>query len=242
MANPPGPITLSIDIGGTGIKAMRLDRRGRPASDRERERTPKPATPTRVLTVVAELAARLPGFDRASVGFPGVLIDGVVRTAANLHPSWIGRRPVTMFRRILRAPVRVINDADMQGLGIVEGRGSELVVTLGTGIGSALFLDGRLVPKLELGHHPFRHGQTYEQQLGDGPLKHIGARRWNRRVKRAVEIWLHTFNPRRLHLGGGNARLVTTKLPEEVRIGSNLAGLLGGIRLWDETDPAAHRQ
>src|SRR5205814_1947927 len=110
-------------------------------------------------------AARLPGFDRASVGFPGVLIDGVVRTAANLHPSWIGRRPVTMFRRILRAPVRVINDADMQGLGIVEGRGSELVVTLGTGIGSALFLDGRLVPKLELGHHPFRHGQTYEQQL-----------------------------------------------------------------------------
>ncbi len=241
MAHAPGLVTLSIDIGGTGIKAMRLDTRGRPASDREREKTPHPATPRRVLDVIASLVTRLPEFDRVSVGFPGVLIDGVVRTAANLHPTWIGRRPATMIRAIVKKPVRVINDADMQGLGIVEGHGTELVVTLGTGVGSALFLDGRLVPKLELGHHPFRRGQTYEQQLGDRPLKRIGHRRWNRRVRRAVEQWLHTFNCRRLYLGGGNARLVTAKLPPEVSLASNLAGLLGGIRLWEEPDPASGR-
>jgi len=241
MANAGRPITLSIDIGGTGIKAMRLDRRGRPVSEREREKTPHPATPSRVLSVVAILAERLPEFDRVSVGFPGVLIDGVVRTAANLHPSWIGRHPARMMRESLKKPVRVANDADMQGLGIVEGRGVELVVTLGTGIGSGLFLDGRLIPNLELGHHPFRHGQTYEQQLGDRPLKRIGRRRWNRRVRRAVELWLQTFNCRRLYLGGGNARLLSSKMPPEVRVTSNLAGLLGGIRLWDEPDPARRR-
>src|SRR5262249_47767417 len=152
--------------------------------------------------------------------------------AANLHPLWIGRRPGRLLRVALGKPLRIINDADMQGLGIVEGRGVELVVTLGTGIGSALFLDGRLIPNLELGHHPFRHGQTYEQQLGDRPLKRIGLRRWNRRVRKAAALLLQTFNCRRLYLGGGNARLVTARLPREVRITSNLAGLLGGIRLW----------
>jgi polyphosphate glucokinase len=239
MARARSPITLSIDIGGTGIKAMKLDREGRPTSEREREKTPKPATPGRVLQVIQGLAERLAGFDRVSVGFPGVLIEGRVRTAANLHPSWIGQRPANLLRDLLEKPVRVTNDADMQGLGIVEGRGVELVVTLGTGIGSGLFLEGKLIPNLELGHHPFRHGQTYEQQLGDRPMKRIGRRRWNRRVRKAVELWLQTFNPRRLYLGGGNARLVSARMPPEVRISSNLAGLLGGIRLWDEPDSAA---
>lgn len=239
MAKARSPITLAVDIGGTGIKAMRLDVRGRPASEREREKTPQPATPRRVLAVVAALAERLPGYHRVSVGFPGVVIGGVVRTAANLHPSWIGRRPAPLLRAVLGKPVRVANDADMQGLGIVEGRGVELVVTLGTGIGSALFLDGRLIPNLELGHHPFRRGQTYEQQLGDRPLKRVGMRRWNRRVRRAVELWLQTFNCRRLYLGGGNARLLSARQRSEVRVTSNLAGLLGGIRLWEDPDPAA---
>jgi polyphosphate glucokinase len=241
MVKAATPITLSIDIGGTGIKAMLLDRRGHPISEREREKTPHPATPRRVLAVVAMLAERLPGFDRVSVGFPGVLLEGVVRTAVNLHPSWLGRRPAELMRRTLRKPVRVANDADMQGLGIVEGRGVELVVTMGTGIGSALFLEGHLIPNLELGHHPFRRGQTYEQQLGDKTMKRIGGRRWNRRVRRAIVLWRQTFNCRRLYLGGGNARLLSTRLPVDVKVTSNVAGLLGGIRLWSEPDPARRR-
>jgi polyphosphate glucokinase len=241
MARAGSPITLSIDIGGTGIKAMLLDRRGRSISERQREKTPRPATPRRVVDVIEILAQRLTGFDRVSVGFPGVLIEGVVRTAANLHPAWIGQHPAELLRKSLKKPVRIANDADMQGLGIVEGRGVELLVTMGTGIGSALFLDGRLIPNLELGHHPFRRGQTYEQQLGDKTMLRIGRRRWNRRVRKALALWRQTFNCRRLYLGGGNARLISIRLPVDVRVTSNVAGLLGGIRLWNEPDPALSR-
>ena len=234
-------MTLAVDIGGTGIKLMLLDASGRAASERVREKTPQPATPRAVLRTVAALAARLPGYDRVSVGFPGVVEEGVVRTATNLHPAWIGLRPSERLRGLLGKAVRVANDADVQGLGIVEGRGVELVMTLGTGVGSALFLDGRLIPNLELGHHPFRRGRTYEQQLGDRTLKRVGHRRWNRRVRRAVDLLIQTFNCRRIYLGGGNARLVTTSLPKQARVANNLAGLLGGIRLWDDADPTGRR-
>jgi polyphosphate glucokinase len=224
-------VTLAVDIGGTGIKAMLLDAHGRPISEREREKTPKPATPARVLAAIADLAGRLGDFDRVSAGFPGVVDDGTIRTATNLHPTWIGFPLRSRLARLLGSPVRVANDADVQGLGIVEGRGAELVITLGTGIGSALFIDGRHV-HLELGHHPFHNGHTYEDLLGDRALKRIGAKHWNRRLRRAVAMLLQTFIVRRLYLGGGNARLVEPGLPRQVRMARNLAGLLGGIRLW----------
>jgi polyphosphate glucokinase len=235
------PVTLAVDIGGTGIKAMRLDARGRPLSERLRERTPHPATPGRMLAVIAGLAARLGEFDRVSVGFPGVVERGTIKSAANLHPSWIGFRLHEHLARLLRRPTRVANDADVQGLGIVEGRGAELVITLGTGVGSALFLEGRPV-HLELGHHPFHRGKTYEDLLGDRKLKRIGPKRWNRRVRRAVDMLLQTFIVRRLYIGGGNGRLVEPGLPRQVRIASNLAGLLGGIRLWELDAPAEQPQ
>jgi polyphosphate glucokinase len=234
------PVTLAVDIGGTGIKAMRLDARGRPISERLREKTPKPATPARMLAVIAGLAARLGDFDRVSVGFPGVVDQGTIQSAANLHPSWIGFKLRERLARLLRRPTRVANDADVQGLGIVEGRGAELVITLGTGVGSSLFIDGRHV-HLELGHHPFHRGKTYEDLLGDQNLKRIGPKRWNRRVRRAVDMLLQTFIVGRLYLGGGNARLVERGLPRQVRIASNLAGLLGGIRLWETESLAEQR-
>jgi polyphosphate glucokinase len=234
------PVTLAVDIGGTGIKAMRLDGRGRPISERVREKTPQPATPARILRVIADLAARLGDFDRVSVGFPGVVDQGTIKSAANLHPSWIGFRLRERLARLLHRPTRVANDADVQGLGIVEGRGAELVITLGTGVGSALFIDGRHV-HLELGHHPFHRGKTYEDLLGDRKLKRIGVERWNHRVRRAVDMLLQTFIVRRLYLGGGNARLVEGRLPPQVRVASNLAGLLGGIRLWELESAAEHR-
>src|SRR5262245_46763730 len=240
MATTRRPLTLSIDIGGTGITAMILDAQGRPVTEREREKTPRPATPRSVMAVVRALAERLPDFDRVSVGFPGVILRDVVRTAANLDSGWVGRRPAALLRTALRKPVRVINDADMQGLGIVEGRGVELLVTLGTGIGSALFLDGRLIPNLELGHHPFRNGDTYEEQLGDGPLKRIGRRRWNKRLRLAIKTLRRVFTPRLIYLGGGNARLVQEPLPRDAVTVSNFAGILGGIRLWDEGATGHH--
>lgn len=227
-----GKRTLAVDIGGTHIKAMVLDVRGRPAGAQRRVPTPRPATPRAVLGALADLAAGMPSCDRASVGFPGVVERGVARTAANLHPSWVGVRLVPRIAAALGVPTRVANDADIQGLGIVAGVGVELVVTLGTGIGSALFLDGRLVPNLELGHHPFERGCTYEQVLSDRALARIGVRRWKSRLMRAVETLRRTFNPHRLYLGGGNARLLGRALPPGVLVADNVAGLLGGIRLW----------
>ncbi len=229
-----GKRTLAVDIGGTWIKAMVLDPRGRRVSGPFRAPTPRPATPPRVLATLRRLAQDAPRYDRVSVGFPGVVERGVARTAANLHPTWIGVRLGPPFAAAFRAPTRVANDADIQGLGLVQGRDVELVVTLGTGIGSALFLDGCLVPNLELGHHPFERGRTYEQRLGDRVLKRVGTRRWKARLVRAVALLRRTFNPRLLYLGGGNARLLRRGMPAGVRVADNVAGLLGGIRLWEQ--------
>jgi polyphosphate glucokinase len=226
------PRTLSIDIGGTGLKAAVLDARGRLVTDRLRIRTPRPARPAAVLAGLRALAAAMPRFDRVAAGFPGVVEDEVVRTAANLHPDWIGVNLARRLERLTGRPARVANDADVQGMAVIEGRGVEMVITLGTGMGSAMFLDGRLVPNLELGHHPFRRDRTYEELLGDQERKHIGKRKWHKRLHAAIETLLETFNPRRLYLGGGNARLIEGPLPARVRVVSNVAGVLGGFHLW----------
>ncbi|MEW6270418.1 MAG: ROK family protein [Thermodesulfobacteriota bacterium] len=228
-----GPRTLSIDVGGSGLKMLVLDARGRPLNERARVATPRPATPARVLRALQGLIATQPAFDRVSVGFPGVVDHGVVRTAPNLHPSWHDHDLAGALARSTKKPVRVCNDADVQGLGDVSGKGVEMVLTLGTGLGSALFVDGRLVPNLELGHHPFRNGETYEQQVGRAALDQIGRKRWRKRVRRMVEQLEPIFNFHTLYLGGGNARHVKPdELPKNVKITSNEAGVLGGIALW----------
>jgi polyphosphate glucokinase len=224
--------TLCVDIGGTGIKTIVLDAAGKPLTERLRVPTPKPATPRAVIAVVVSEARKQGAFQRVSVGFPGVVRRGVTETAFNLHPKWIGFDADRAFTRALKRPVRVCNDADIQGYGAVRGRGVELVVTLGTGFGSALFLDGRLVPNVQLGHHPAWKGKTYEDHLGDKALKRAGKKKWNRRLARAIRDLRALFNYDRLYIGGGNARLVTLDLPSAVRIVPNEAGLLGGIALW----------
>ncbi len=159
--------------------------------------------------------------------------DGVTLTAVNLGPQWAGVDLALRLERRLRRPVRVANDADLQGLGAVKGRGVELVITLGTGVGSALFVDGCLVPNLEVGHHPFDDGHTYEQRLGRRALERHGKARWNRRLAVAVRTLIALFNCDRLYLGGGNAKQVTLDLPPNVVLVPNVAGLLGGIALWE---------
>jgi polyphosphate glucokinase len=178
------------------------------------------------------MIAKHGGFDRISVGFPGVVTGGVVFTAVNLDKTWVGFDLAKALQERTGRPVRVANDADVQGLGVVEGRGVELVLTLGTGMGSALFVNGRLVPNLELAHHPIRKDKTYEDLVGDAALKKIGIERWSRRVRKAIDALEETFNYRLLYLGGGNAEKLDTELPKNVKIVSNLAGLLGGIALW----------
>ena len=224
--------TLAIDIGGTGVKAIVLDDTGHPITERGRIKTPKPATPQAILDTIDELAKGQGACDRVSVGFPGVIRKGVTATAPNLDLSWKGFDLVHHLQQRLGKPVRAANDADVQGFGAIRGEGVELVVTLGTGFGSALFVDGRLVPNLEIAHHPFRSTKTYEQELGDVVLKKIGKKKWNTRLEFAIQSLEALFNYDRLYIGGGNARKVTLELPENVTLISNMAGLLGGIAFW----------
>ncbi|MDJ1169253.1 ROK family protein [Roseofilum sp. BLCC_M154] len=224
--------TLAIDIGGSGIKAMVLDHKGHPLGDRLRVQTPQPPTPESVLGAIADLAKQAGAFDRVSVGFPGVVRQGIVYTAINLHPDWVEFDLASTLSESLAKPVRVANDADIQGFGAISGQGVELAITLGTGFGTALFVEGKLVPNLEGGHHPFRKKQTYEEQLGRAALEKVGTKKWNKRLKKAIVQLQHLFNTDHLYLGGGEAKKVDFELPKNVSIVPNINGLLGGIALW----------
>ncbi len=226
--------TLAIDIGGTGVKAIVLDEKGSPLTERGRIETPKPATPEAITETITQLAKEQGEFDRVSVGFPGVIRHGFVYTAPNLgNALWKGFNLVGTLSSRLKKPVRAANDADVQGFGAIKGKDIELVITLGTGFGSAMFVDGKLVPNLELGHHPFRDGETYEEQLGEKTLKKVGKKKWNKRLAKAIETLDRVLNFDHLYIGGGNSKKVSLILPEKVTLVPNTAGLLGGIAFWN---------
>jgi polyphosphate glucokinase len=229
-----GTRTLCIDIGGSGIKALVLALDGTMLTERARIETPRPATPQAVLAVIWQLIEPLGEFDRISVGFPGVVIDGVTRTAPNLGEEWqefaLGKALADGTRR----PVRVLNDAGVQGYGVIEGKGVEMVLTFGTGMGCALYMDGKYVPNLELAHHPFTKKKSYEDYIGKKALSKVGKKKWNQRVAEVIEQVLPIWNPRKLYLGGGNAKHLKLELPANVAITPNIAGLLGGIALWHD--------
>ncbi len=236
-ASTASPVTLAIDIGGSGIKAMLLSPAGKPLCERERVVTPAIPTPRAVLRVLDQLRSRLPGFDRVSVGFPGVVKRGVTYAAFNLHPTWVNFPLQRELERRWRKPVRVENDAAVQGYGAVKGKGVELIITLGTGMGTALFTDGRLCPGLELGHHPWRT-KTYEDYLGRRGLDKYGKKHWNKLLQAAIAQTAATFNWDHLYLGGGNTKKIVFQLPPNVSICSNQDGILGGVALWrQETQP-----
>jgi polyphosphate glucokinase len=225
--------TLCIDIGGTGLKAMIVSAKGKPLTERARVETPRPATPRAVSAALQKIIPPRTEFDRISVGFPGVIIDGVVKTAHNLHPSWEGYDLATAILRATGRPTRVLNDAGVQGHGSIQGRGVEVCITLGTGLGFSIFVNGHYVPNVELGHHPFRKDKTYEDELGARGLRHLGKKKWNKVLGQAIDQIQQTFNCRVLYIGGGNAKKITLTLPKNARVVENVAGLLGGVKLWE---------
>jgi polyphosphate glucokinase len=159
--------------------------------------------------------------------------DGKIVTAPNLkHEKWHGFDLATALARRLGKPARVVNDADMQGLAVVRGQGVELVITLGTGFGTALYLGGRLAPHLELAHQPFRKGETYEEQLGNAARRKAGNAKWNRRIQRAIRNLRALVHFDHLYIGGGNARKIAFQPDPDTTVISNEAGIRGGIALW----------
>jgi polyphosphate glucokinase len=228
-------LTLCVDVGGTGIKAAVVDAQGELVGERLRVETPRPCPPEVLVETIAALVAPLTGYERVSVGFPGVVQDGVIATAPNLGTQDLrGFDLAAGLAAKLGKPARVANDADVQGLAVIEGVGVEMVVTLGTGFGTGLYHNGKLAPHLEISQIPFRKGETYDQQLGDAALQRIGRKKWLKRVFQALDHMRTLVNFRRLYIGGGNARhLKDLDLPENFVLVDNTAGILGGVRLWE---------
>jgi polyphosphate glucokinase len=233
--------TLAIDIGGTGIKAALLDDTGSMIGERQRVPTPpKPVAPDDLVRAIDEAVMPLGGFERVSVGFPGYVRDGRIMTAPNLGTDALAGFDLQgVLAEHLGKPVRVLNDADVQGFGAIKGQGIEMVLTLGTGAGTAIFRDGEVMPHLELAHHPVSGKKTYDEYIGNAARKKKGKRTWNRRVAKVIDILREIVRFDHLYIGGGNARDITFQLPTDVTIVSNTDGLTGGIRLWSK-DPTAY--
>jgi polyphosphate glucokinase len=248
----PHPFTLAFDIGGTGLKGDVLDKSGNPVAERVRVPTTYPMTPELMVDKLSGLAEKLPEADRVSAGFPGMVRRGLILSAPHfvsekgpgtaidptLVKAWSGFDLSTALSESIGKPCRVANDADVQGAAVVQGKGLEVVVTLGTGFGTALFMDGRILPHEEFAHVDFRKGETFNQQVGERARKKIGDNRWNKRVRRAIAYFDTLTQFDHLYIGGGNARRVNRRdlgeTLDRITVVDNSAGILGGIKLWDD--------
>jgi polyphosphate glucokinase len=212
---------LGIDIGGTGIKGAPVDvKTGELLAPRERILTPNPATPDAVAGVVGELFRHFDWTGPAGATFPAVIKDGVARTAANVDQGWIGTDASALFTKACGAPVTVLNDADAAGIaemefGVGKGRGGVVIMTtLGTGIGSALFVDGDLVPNTELGHVEVR-GKDAEKRASEIVREREGLtwEKWAKRLDEYYAVLEALFSPDLIIVGGGVSKKADKFLP-----------------------------
>ncbi len=226
---------LSIDIGGSNIKGTVLNSDGDFLQDYQKLPTPEPATPGKVMDVIRQLADNFSDFNKISVGFPGFLKNGVVKTAPNLGTiEWAEFNLEKNLELLLGKPVLAVNDADLQSLAVVSGKGVEMVVTLGTGFGSAILNNGILLPHLEIAHHPVTKNKDYDAYIGEAELKRIGKKKWNKRMKKVIEILKVVVNYDTLYISGGNASKLSFKLDKNIIIVGNKDGIKGGAVLWKQ--------
>ncbi|PVD53329.1 chromosome partitioning protein ParA [Terrimonas sp.] len=227
---------LCIDIGGSNIKATVLDTAGKIIEPYQKLPTPTPSTPQNVLKTIQQLVNGFPAYQKISVGFPGYVKHGVVMTAPNLGtPAWAKFDLQGRVAKLLKKPCIVVNDADMQGLGIARGKGFEIVVTLGTGFGTAFLYEGTLLPHLEFAHHPvWKNDWDYDKYIGEKAFKKEGVEKWNKRIQRVIGILKTVFNYDHLYIGGGNAKQINFKLDKNITIVTNKEGIKGGPRLWQK--------
>ena len=238
--------TLAFDVGGSGFKGAVLDSEGEMLSERVRIDTPYPCPPPVLVSSLKSLVEQLPAHDRVTVGFPGLVRHGRVGnipsltrvsydgdTDPELVQQWHGFDLASALSTAFGLPTKVANDADVQGCAVAQGKGFEFVMTLGTGVGTALFSEGKLVPHLELGHAPLRHGDTVEDQLGNLARKEAGNDTWRDRVLKAIVAYDRYLFFDHIFIGGGNAKhLDAAELPDNATIVSNTAGITGGVRIW----------
>jgi polyphosphate glucokinase len=242
------PRTLSFDIGGTGLKASVLSKHGELLHEPVRLPTPYPLRPEQLVATLASLTAGLPSFQRISAGFPGMVREGHTLSAPHfVSPSGPGGKPAADLEQAwarfdlqgalseaLGKPCRVANDADVQGAALIKGEGLELVITLGTGVGTALFWKGKLAPHIELAQHPLgKKGESYNDVLGEAARQKAGNKKWNSRLATTLDVLKGLVFFDHCYIGGGNSKKVTLELPDDVSLAANTAGILGGIKLWE---------
>ncbi len=228
---------LAIDIGGSHIKGTILNSKGESQMKYTKLVTPAQATPANVIGTILELVKDMSDYDKISVGFPGYVRNGIVFTAPNLgNDNWGKIDLGQQIANALHKPVRLVNDADQLGLGVVSGKGFELAVTLGTGMGTAILMDGFLLPHLELAHHPIRKDLDYDQYVGEKAMKDEGKEKWNKRVARVLGVLKVVFNYDRLYLGGGGVDHLTITLEDDIHTFNNQDGIKGGAKLWEFED------
>ena len=214
---------LVVDIGGTNVKILASGQ----AEPRKFPSGPE-MTPRKMVSGIKQLARKWK-YEVVSIGYPGLLHRGsIVSEPHNLASGWIGFN----FEAAFDCPVRIINDAAMQALGSYKG-GTLLFLGLGTGLGSALVVEGTVVP-MELGHLSYRK-RTYEDHVGNRGLKRLGKKRWSQHVAQGVARLIEALHPDDVVLGGGNSKKLR-ELPPGCRLGDNANAFLGGFRLWDEHD------
>ncbi|WP_017257124.1 ROK family protein [Pedobacter arcticus] len=224
---------LVIDIGGSHVKATILTNKGKVVQDYQKVETPAKANPKSLMTAIKTLVKKFPAFDKIAVGFPGFIKQGVVFTAPNLDSKAFKKFNLSKaIAKELKKPVRLVNDADLQGFALIKGKGLEMVITLGTGFGTALFMDGNLLPHLELAHLPVVKGQDYDDFIGDAALKKDGEKKWNKKLQEVLNTFDTVVNYDHLYLSGGNTRYINFKLGTNVSVENNREGIKGGVKLW----------
>jgi polyphosphate glucokinase len=211
---------LAIDVGGSHVKMRVFGRR-----DLRQFESGPDLTPRLMVAKIHELTGDWT-YDAVSIGYPGVVLHGkIVAEPYNLGKGWVGFD----FRKAFGRPTHVMNDAAMQAVGSYEG-GRMLFLGLGTGLGSAMIVDGVVAP-MELAHLPYQKGRTYEDYVGASGLKRLGGKKWRRTVREVVAQLSTLLEADYVVIGGGNARKLK-RLPKNARLGSNDFAFLGGFRVW----------
>ena len=226
---------LCFDVGGTGLKAAIIGPDGKFIVPRLRVKTPKHRTPRKIVPLLADMAKKLGKFDHVTIGFPGMVKNGhVISAPAYGSKDWHGFNLAGEMRKRLKKPVKLLNDADVQGLAVIKGKGLELVCTLGTGFGTAWFRDGELMPHMDLAHLVMHKKDDFDRVIGDVTRRRISNRHWNKRLHKLIGVLDTVFCYDHLYLGGGNSRCVKFKLPRNVTTVSNDAGMEGGAFAWSK--------
>jgi polyphosphate glucokinase len=242
--------TLSIDCGGSYIKSCVLDSAGTMHATPNRIETPYPLSIERFLATIEEIAASLPSAARATIGLPGMIRNGVViatphyineagphsKLDPQLKDQWWGFDVQAAVTERLGIPTKVLNDAEVHAAGVITGSGLEIVMTLGTGLGFAVFHGGKLSPHFELSHATLRRNTTYDTWIGERERKRMGNTFWSRRVRLMVLELRPVFMWDRLYIGGGNSHSIAARdlalMGDDIIIVPNSAGVAGGVRAW----------